>query len=470
MNCKSCGRENAENAVFCKYCGKRMDGMKLCPNCKNQIDEDSDFCIHCGAKADGSYTPQPSPAEPVVQETVVTTTVQYSKINYSKLASTVAAVAVAALALFALIFVFFTGVQASVSVSGSSAKDSLDIFYYFDKGYKHYEAIIKSAESTTMNPLTDYFKASMLLPLVFGTIISSVTLLLVFVLSVTAIVRTVKTLMGRETKSGEGFALGAFGAYIFCIIAIMVLNSANSNSLGFGVELGLNSATVAGVVLCSVAAFIWLAAKLFNNCSRLLSGNTASKCALCVGGLVLAVIIAGLVSAPAITISGEGEAKAGVLSLFSTIGFMCMDKGGSGIKTILNAPVVAALSTFAFVFLILTVIFLLFAIIKSARKLAEGDVENPPVKEFIWAFVCALASMIFHIVAGNQFLEAMGYFNSSTADKMELGYGIPIAAFVLSFVAATLSIAQRVIANKTAVAEAPAVQTVEENEVTGTEE
>ncbi len=78
--------------------------------------------------------------------------------------------------------------------------------------------------------------------------------------------------------------------------------------------------------------------------------------------------------------------------------------------------------------------------------------------------------MIFHIVAGNQFLEAMGYFNSSTADKMELGYGIPIAAFVLSFVAATLSIAQRVIANKTAVAEAPAVQTVEENEVTGTEE
>ena len=147
-----------------------------------------------------------------------------------------------------------------------------------------------------------------------------------------------------------------------------------------------------------------------------------------------------------------------------------MDKGGSGFKTILNAPVVAVLSTFAFVFLILTVIFLLFAIIKSARKLAEGDVENPPVKEFIWAFVCALASMIFHIVAGNQFLEAMGYFNSSTADKMELGYGIPIAAFVLSFVAATLSIAQRVIANKTAVAEAPAVQTVEENEVTGTEE
>ena len=314
MNCKSCGRENAENAVFCKYCGKRMDGMKLCPNCKNQIEEDSEFCIHCGAKADGSYTPQPSPTEPVVQETVVTTTVQYSKINYSKLASTVAAVAVAALALFALIFVFFTGIQASVSVSGSSAKDSLDIFYYFDKGYKNYEAIIKSAESTTMNPLTDYFKASMLLPLVFGTIISSVTLLLVFVLSVTAIVRTVKTLMGRETKSGEDFALGAFGAYIFCIIAIMVLNSANSNSLGFGVELGLNSATVAGVVLCSVAAFIWLAAKLFNNGSRLLSGNVASKCALCVGALVLAVIIAGLVSAPAITISGEGEAKAGVLS------------------------------------------------------------------------------------------------------------------------------------------------------------
>ena len=147
-----------------------------------------------------------------------------------------------------------------------------------------------------------------------------------------------------------------------------------------------------------------------------------------------------------------------------------MYKGGSGFKTILNAPVVAALSTFAFVFLILTVIVLLVAIIKSVKGIAKGDTDNPPVKEFIWACACALASMIFHIVAGNQFLEAMGYFNSSTADKMELGYGIPIAAFVLSFVAAVVSIAQRVIANKTAVTEAPAVETVVENEVAETEE
>ena len=49
MNCQHCGNEIADGAVFCKYCGKRTDGLKTCPVCKKDIDFDSMFCSFCGA-------------------------------------------------------------------------------------------------------------------------------------------------------------------------------------------------------------------------------------------------------------------------------------------------------------------------------------------------------------------------------------------------------------------------------------
>ena len=56
MECKKCGIENDDSAVYCKSCGSRLDGKIKCPGCGEYNDEGSAFCVHCGARIDGKKT------------------------------------------------------------------------------------------------------------------------------------------------------------------------------------------------------------------------------------------------------------------------------------------------------------------------------------------------------------------------------------------------------------------------------
>ena len=46
MECKKCGIENDDSAVYCKSCGSRLDGKIKCPGCGEYNDEGSAFCVH----------------------------------------------------------------------------------------------------------------------------------------------------------------------------------------------------------------------------------------------------------------------------------------------------------------------------------------------------------------------------------------------------------------------------------------
>lgn len=50
MDCKFCGTENPDSAVFCKHCGKPMNGMFVCPVCGKESPADGAFCIYCGSR------------------------------------------------------------------------------------------------------------------------------------------------------------------------------------------------------------------------------------------------------------------------------------------------------------------------------------------------------------------------------------------------------------------------------------
>lgn len=131
MNCKHCGTENPEEAVFCKHCGKRLDGEIFCTSCGKQLDGDSAFCIYCGQRI-GEVQAKPAvsavkSAPPVEQETAKTATVKKA-LNYT------AAGLVLALAVFSFIFVFFIGFTASVGAYNVVEKESVDLFYYFGAG------------------------------------------------------------------------------------------------------------------------------------------------------------------------------------------------------------------------------------------------------------------------------------------------------------------------------------------------
>lgn len=52
MECKFCSTENSDNAVYCKNCGKRLDGKIVCPSCGKTTDAGA-YCEMCGARIDG---------------------------------------------------------------------------------------------------------------------------------------------------------------------------------------------------------------------------------------------------------------------------------------------------------------------------------------------------------------------------------------------------------------------------------
>lgn len=53
MDCKSCGAELREEAVFCPMCGTPIDSV-TCPRCRAAVKSEAKFCPKCGMPMDGS--------------------------------------------------------------------------------------------------------------------------------------------------------------------------------------------------------------------------------------------------------------------------------------------------------------------------------------------------------------------------------------------------------------------------------
>ncbi len=50
MVCRKCNGVNDDDALFCKYCGTKLNEENICPSCNQKNDVDATFCKYCGTK------------------------------------------------------------------------------------------------------------------------------------------------------------------------------------------------------------------------------------------------------------------------------------------------------------------------------------------------------------------------------------------------------------------------------------
>ena len=436
MNCQHCGNEIADGAVFCKYCGKRTDGLKTCPVCKKDIDFDSMFCSFCGADL---------AAVSAVSEAAASADGKESAVHNQ------AAPAAAT-----------SGATAAAGVGGKTAFSLTRILNIAAVACSYKDR----AEAIKLMQPSNYYKAATFLPCIFGTVISAASLIAVCVLVVLSTVYNVQYVMGKSKKSGEAFAIAAFAVFVFCSAALLAMvNSTAEYSSGYQsktIYYELSSATVAGIVLGCVFTAIWLCCKIAVCGKQFFQTANIVKCCLALAGTVFTVVAISLLTLPAITIdsseAGITDVKCGVLQLLNSLGLLSFK--GVGNELAAKTWVVFGLGIFAFFATIAAIICGGEFIIKAINNIS-GNGKRSLLGASVRTAVFVLFAMVLVIVCGEMVFDIALEIGDSQNDSV-LYYGVPIAAFVLSVVAMAIAIAFKIYSNKSAARTAAAEASIAE--------
>ncbi len=74
MRCNNCGREIADDSLFCSECGSKIFQANTCKNCGSILNEGAAFCQNCGTPVNAgmaqNFTPVP-PANKKGKETII---------------------------------------------------------------------------------------------------------------------------------------------------------------------------------------------------------------------------------------------------------------------------------------------------------------------------------------------------------------------------------------------------------------
>ena len=308
--CKHCNTENSDESVYCKQCGKRLDGLKPCPKCEKMVPDDAVFCNFCGARVEAASEPVPQQAKPqaatakqakqkpnarVVELAPVsapvtappqatanapTGEITAENIGWRKILATIGTGFALLTSVISLIFVFLIGFSVSGSDAfeyvwqqmGMSGAGNVSIYDYFGKNYEDIQIILDNNRFSDAGLIfyVNHLKASLYINAVLGTVISAVTLLGVAALSIASIVKTAQKLAGKDVKHAEALSVATFITYVVGACSLLALNflsasATTANEYGGRITvnggLNFNGASVAGLVLGSVFCFISVACK-----------------------------------------------------------------------------------------------------------------------------------------------------------------------------------------------------------------
>ncbi len=293
MICKHCSTKNAETAVFCKNCGKRLDGKKNCPKCSAQIDEDATFCSVCGARIDGktvcpdcgavydgNFCPTCGKAQVLNEKPADPLKTQKADSGWKKILSVVGLSVGFSAAVFAFIFMFFMGTSFNVAPAkyaeyvieamGSIFKSGeFTIFDCFGNNFEFVNTLEELPDgSYTLLSGACWFYA------ILETLIASATIICTTTFFIIAVCRFIKSLLGKQTKQADGAIFATIISFItgaVCLRSLVFahISVAISASEKITATYNFNGATIAGIVIALIFCAVMIVLKITTKGSNL---------------------------------------------------------------------------------------------------------------------------------------------------------------------------------------------------------
>lgn len=282
MICARCGQENQQDAVFCKKCGRRLDGNSICPTCGKLTPADGEYCIYCGSNRNAivdknlpfkkeaelskeNETKHEALAKHTKASVIKETSSSLSdnkvsskpKTKVKSILSLISQISTCLVILFSTIFVFLVGATPTISSGGASANTGLqlNIYYFFSDAFE----VIGTADASEL-----------ILP---GSLLGLIVIILAFVFTIINIafaikagIKYIKEKDGNLTKYG----INAYFIYLALACIFMLFIATKTSSSGINIGYSLNGGTIAGIIL---GAIFLLASLVLNGIAKGYNGN-----------------------------------------------------------------------------------------------------------------------------------------------------------------------------------------------------
>ncbi len=499
MICKHCQAENADDAVFCKNCGKRLDGMIECPECKALNPEDSRFCKNCGkllngknlcqkcgTEYEGKFCPvcgtsadgkAPAAAAPAAQpaggnaqgdvavaaETVDTT---HGWRKWVMLAGSIAGLVGVVLAV--LFTYLIKVVPYGFEILGTLGADSTTYgTYSVSLGWLLGDALdVADAKMDLLKLVTESgspdfwsgyemaYVVDAYVPIIFTLVVLWATILTVVINAIIAIIRYVSVLRGKQTKSVERPTIAAILTFIFgaCLIRSIWVSTSSSSMMGISAEAGykFDGATVAGIVLTCLCLCLFIGSRIAVKGKELIKVKSIVSLSACALGIVFISVVWSSVTGSVI---GYKATEAGYGSMKASFGFPIAlneldlsDISGHVTSGSVDSPdltMITLMSIFGFIGVTLVSALALSAMTKYLTNVMS-DEKKSTLADGIVLTVFSVIFLVISIVTINELFNVLGWdeYESEAPDKVMTAGILAVVFAVLTLVA---SVAERIV-------------------------
>ena len=436
MNCKFCNGENADDAVYCAHCGKRVNGTT-------------------DAAAAEATTNEAAPAA----APAATATEQQPVSGWKKTVLLVGTILGLIGAIVSVIFVFLIGMtpyaKPSLGEKPSAEQiseiigDNIGIKWFFGDALKNLGDKIQAGDG--QNALAYILRN--LFPAMFGWLIFVGIVITVFVLTIIAIVRYAKVLSGKSSKGVEGITVGIFLTYAMGAAWIKALFAFKAENAFGKYGYALNGATIAGLVISAVLVCALIATRIVVYGKDLLKRGNILNLSFAAVGAVLVAVVWSLSTSPVVgykssSIMGDTSVTYSFLALMREIAEVNVEEIPAELATHLSTVVTMGLWGQLLLFAIVPITFT-----AALKNLHNAHSKNH--KSTLAVAICLVVFSLFFLIAGMSAANNLYEYKFGGSEALEeLGYSASkimtgvIVVFVMAVLNLGVSIADKVCAKK----------------------